>query len=231
MALAHSPRIVTDGLVLALDAGNAKSYPGSGTAWTDLMGRNNGTLENGPTFSSADGGSIVFDGTNDYITISDDSDFTFGTGDLTVEAWFKPDSSASDNYHTIISCGWPLQLYWQDTQFRFWASAANSGAYFVSGSSFSSGSNSAVRDVWHHIVVTRSGSDFKMYLNGVLVDSASSGSSFGDPNVDTAIGRFGPSNNLFADGKISNVKIYKAKALTAAEVEQNYNTLKGRFGL
>ncbi len=127
MGLAHSPRTVTDGLVLALDAGNTKSYPGSGTAWTDLIGSNNGTLTNGPTYNSDNGGSIVFDGTNDYVTISDDSDFTFGTGDLTVEAWFKPDLSATvTNYHTIISCGWPLQLYWHDTQFKFWASSDNS---------------------------------------------------------------------------------------------------------
>ena len=230
MGLAHSPRIVIDGLLLALDAGNTKSYPGGGTTWTDTVGDNNGTLT-GPTFSSVNGGSIFFDGTNDYVTISDDSDFTFGTGDLTVEAWFRPDSSATiTNYHTIISCGWPLQLYWHDTQFKFWASSDNSsGGYFINGSSFNSGSNSAVRDVWHHIVVTRSGSDFKMYLNGELVSSASSSSSFGDPNADTKIGQFGPSNSNFAHGRISNLKVYKGKGLTAAEVTQNYNALIGRY--
>ena len=67
MALHHSPRIVTSGLVLALDAADRNSYPGSGTTWTDLSGNaNNGTLTNGPTFNSANGGSIVFDGTNDF---------------------------------------------------------------------------------------------------------------------------------------------------------------------
>ena len=62
--LTHSPRIITDGLVLCLDAANKQSYPGSGTVWTDLAGSNNGTLTNGPTFSSANGGSIVFDACN-----------------------------------------------------------------------------------------------------------------------------------------------------------------------
>ena len=66
MGLAHSPRIVTDGLVLCVDAASKRSYPGTGTTWTDLKGGNNGTLTNGPTFSSANGGSVVFDGTNDY---------------------------------------------------------------------------------------------------------------------------------------------------------------------
>ena len=77
MALAHSPRIVTDGLVLALDAGNAKSYPGSGTAWTDLSGNsNNGTLTNGSTYSSVDGGAIVFDGSDDYVVSSNNTNIS-----------------------------------------------------------------------------------------------------------------------------------------------------------
>ena len=71
MSLFHSPSLVTSGLVLCLDAGNPKSYPGSGTTWTDLSGRgNHGTLVNGPTFNSANGGSIVFDGSNDYVELT-----------------------------------------------------------------------------------------------------------------------------------------------------------------
>ena len=202
--------------------------------WTDLIGSNNGTLTNGPTFSSDNGGALVFDGTNDYVTISDTSDFTFGTGDLIVEAWFRPDSSAAvsaSTYHTILSCGFPVQLYWINNQFQFFASTSNSANYFVNGGSFNSGSNSAVRDVWHHIVVTRTSNDFKMYLNGTLVDSASSASSFADPNIDTTIGATNTSGaGNFAHGRISNFKVYKGKGLTAAEVKQNYNALKGRYG-
>ena len=70
MGAAAGPNVVEDGLVLALDAGNTQSYPGSGTAWTDISGKgNNGTLTNGPTYSSADGGAIVFDGINDHIDL------------------------------------------------------------------------------------------------------------------------------------------------------------------
>ena len=76
MGLAHSPRIVTDELVLALDAGNTKSYPGSGTTWTDLSGNgNDGTLLNSPTFNSANGGYLDFDGTNDYVNCGNSSVF------------------------------------------------------------------------------------------------------------------------------------------------------------
>ena len=69
MGLGHSPRIVTDGLVLCLDAASKRSYPGTGTTWTDLKGGNNGTLTNmdGANFSSANGGSLSFDGASDYI--------------------------------------------------------------------------------------------------------------------------------------------------------------------
>ena len=68
MGLSHSPNIVTDVLVLCLDAANRRSYPGSGNSWLDLSGNgNNGTLTNGPTYSSANGGSLVFDGVDDYV--------------------------------------------------------------------------------------------------------------------------------------------------------------------
>ena len=69
MSLNHSPSIVTDGLVLCLDAANPRSYPKSGTTWSDLAGASNGTLTNGPTFDSGNGGGIIFDGTNDFIDL------------------------------------------------------------------------------------------------------------------------------------------------------------------
>ncbi len=69
MAFFYSPNVVTDGLVFAVDAANKKSYPGSGTTWTDLAGSNNGALTNGPTFDSGNNGNIVFDGSNDYVEV------------------------------------------------------------------------------------------------------------------------------------------------------------------
>ena len=88
MGLAHSPRIVTDGLVLCLDAGNTKSYPGSGTTWTDLSGNGNtGTLTNGVGYSGDNLGSLSFDGVNDFTSTITGEDFNFGTGDFTIECW------------------------------------------------------------------------------------------------------------------------------------------------
>ena len=80
--------IITDGLVLYVDAGNTDSYPGSGTTWTDIStNSNNGTLTNGPTFDSGDGGSIVFDGTDDYVDFG--NILNIGTGDASFTGWAK----------------------------------------------------------------------------------------------------------------------------------------------
>ena len=89
MAYSYGPSIVKSGLVLALDAANRKSYPGSGTVWSDLSGNNiTGSLVNGPTYSSANGGSIVFDGTNDYVNCGDLPIFRISS-QITLEAFFN----------------------------------------------------------------------------------------------------------------------------------------------
>jgi hypothetical protein len=100
MALSHSPRIVTDGLVLCLDAANKRSYPGAGTTWIDLTAnKNNGTLVNGPTFDSANGGSIVFDGTNDRVDCGA-TNAIIGNNPAAVSliTWFKTDNNTQSFY-------------------------------------------------------------------------------------------------------------------------------------
>ena len=97
----YGPKIVTSGLVLCLDAANKRSYPGTGTTWTDLSGNsNNGTLTNGPTFSAGNQGSIVFDGTNDYAY---QSLFTNAiTTTLTFDVWVKFSDAGSSGRYIII---------------------------------------------------------------------------------------------------------------------------------
>ena len=81
--------IVTDGLILYLDAANTKSYISGSTDWYDLTTYNNdGTLTNGPTFSSTNGGSIVFDGVNDYVQVNN-SDILNPTQTITLSVWSK----------------------------------------------------------------------------------------------------------------------------------------------
>ena len=97
MAGIVAPNIVTDGLVLYLDAANTKSYASGSTAWNDLVGINNGTLVNGPTFNSANGGSIVFDGSNDYVSTTYNAVLT----NFTFCAWFRQSGSVI-SYQRIV---------------------------------------------------------------------------------------------------------------------------------
>jgi len=100
MSFNNGPTIVTNGLVLALDAGDRNSYVSGSNTWFDLTGANNGTLTNGPTFNSGSGGSIVFDGTNDGVS----TNFNSALGDFTICAWFKWGGG-------IIRASFPYGLY------------------------------------------------------------------------------------------------------------------------
>jgi len=206
------PNLEEDGLVLCLDAGNAKSYPGSGTTWTDLIGSNDGTLTNGPTYSSANGGSIVFDGTNDYVDCGNPS---ISVGKITVNAWVK--IITGSRYQHIVdssSNSWHLAIL--DTN----------RPYFWNGSTYHTAAQVLSTSTWYMITGVQS-SSLDIYVNGVLSQSIASNINVTTNNVN--IGRWQSSSRPFS-GNMAQVKIYN-KALTASEIQQNYNALKGRFGL
>jgi hypothetical protein len=103
MSVAGGPDLIQDGLVLCLDAANTKSYPGSGTSWVDLSGNgNNGTLTNGPTFSSTNGGNIFFDGTNDYVRVSSTSIIP-GSSSFTFNIWLNYSISGGAIFRDIVN--------------------------------------------------------------------------------------------------------------------------------
>ena len=240
MALAHSPRIITDGLVLCLDAGNTKSYSGSGTTWTDLSGNGNtGTLVNGVGYNSANGGSLSFDGSNDKITIDSSSSTNLSDGDFTISSWFYiPTSVDTTNlYYWIFAIGtssgagntWYLRL---------WRSGISPGALFTRINNVillgTDGDDSAAypgdyykaSGRWTHFTFIENNGTSYYYMNGVQTGSAStptipSGNNYitiGNMSTDQS-----PTNML-----VSNFSLYQ-KPLTVAEVEQNYNALKGRY--
>ena len=223
MATNYNPRIVTDGLLFYLDAASSKSYPGSGTAWNDLSGSGyTGTLTNGPTFNSANGGSIVFDGVDDAVTTT--TNHAFGTGPFTISGWFKTNGS-QPSASTIICVGATnLLTNWQ-------VDFSNNNFFSFRGGSTTISSTHSRDDKWTTFSIVRESTGtngLKFYINTVLNISATVTNDFSDISL-YKLGR-NRGNNTFYKGDISQVSIYN-RALTAQEIQQNFNAIRGRFGI
>jgi hypothetical protein len=231
MSFVHSPKIVTDGLVLALDAGNTKSYPGSGTTWFDKSGNaNNGTLTNGPTFDTVSLGSIVFDGTNDYVSVAKQTAFV-NASQFTMTAWMKRRLS---NSKVILYQGADGN---NDVAFELW----NDGfAYFEVGNATNSYANiSNTSTDWQYLTMVFDGTQIgnsnrlKCYINGNLLAVSYSGtipSTSGPSNSVFSIGNSQGIGGNFSDGNVAQVFIYN-RALSSSEVQQNFNATRGRYGI
>lgn len=232
MAFAHSPQIVTNGLVLALDAGNTKSYASGSTTWLDKSGNgNNGTLTNGPTFSSANGGSIVFDGVDDYVNIGVNKSCNRFTGDFAVSAWVNRSNTGGtwgniigDYYTNSTGNALEWQLMINSTAQLFLYNVTN--GYVINA--IASGFNA---NTWINVVLTRIGSTINLYANTNLVTSVTNTTTFGSATGNLNIGIDGNNAAEPFTGKIANILIYKNKGLTTSEVQQNFNALRGRFGI
>ena len=229
--------LVTDGLVLNLDAGDPRSYPGSGTTWTDLSGNgNNGTFgasTAAPTYNNANGGSLVFDGTNDYVvsTTSNNLGNTNSSPSISIEMWAKITRKSGGGQQFQHIAGY------RTSNFEFYVLLLDSSGGTVptetrittlSGTYDISVDFAPYTGVWTHIVFTATSNRSNLYINGSLVGSNTSISgNFGSSSGNFTVG-ITPSSSFPANGNISSVKVYN-KALSAAEVSQNYDALKVRY--
>jgi hypothetical protein len=229
--------IVTDGLILNVDAGFTPSYPRSGTTWTDLsLSGNNGTLINSPTFSTDGGGCIVFDGIDDRATFPTSSDFAFGSGNLSIEVWYKR-INRFDPYPRIcqFGTGWNNNQCWAFLDgHQVWGSTKFSVHIFAQNGNTSNllTSNTTVSsDTWYYLVLTRNSSLWTLYVNS-SVDKTATWAGQPDNGISNIFQIAGAAYNDddFSNSKITNLRLYK-RALTSDEILQNYNTQKGRFGL
>ena len=250
MGIAYNSRVVVEGLVLALDAGNSKSYPGSGTTWTDLSGgSNNFTLVNPSyySYSSSNGGSIAFTRTlpptaedGGYATLNTVGILTAGNylhNNHTTEVWFKSNDRNPTNYNgtetvSVIATytGFHNMWYYDSTSYRYtiWGKTAGvNNNYELSFSDTSSG-------VWTQLVAVRNGTTLTLYKNGVSQTSGTiTAGTEGTPSnniIRIATANYGGDYSWHSNLNFSSLKMY-TRALTATEISQNYNALKHRFGL
>ena len=218
-------KVVQSGLVLNLDAGASTSYPGSGTTWTDLSGSGNtGTIANG-TYTSANGGSLVFDRST-YVNLGDPTSLRFGTGDWSFECWFKANniSYGGNDSAMIIS-----KNYATSFESYFYGGAF---ANYVAGSGVSTNNISTPTwgtSIWYHTVYSKTSGVYNVYQNAVLCGQTANSSNISGTGSSWWIGRRS-GGSLGFDGYIPIVRMYN-KGLTAAEITQNYNALRERFGI
>jgi hypothetical protein len=222
MALYHSPLVVTDGLVLYLDAGNTKSYPGAGAIWNDLLQNGvNGTLTNGPTFTSSNSGAIVFDGVDDYVIITPPTTYS----EYTVQFFCKWISSVglSERLFGCDAFGTYTIFNPYDVGFHY-----NPLGGSPPSVTLASGVNIGF-GTWCQVAVTVStlSSNVVIYVNGIARNSWST-----LPAANLSANIFiGKQNTLYgANCQFANFQLYN-RAVTAAEITQNFNALRTRFGI
>lgn len=224
------PSIITDQLILNLDAGDPASYPGSGTTWYDLTSNNNdGTLVNGVVYSS---GSMIFDGVNDFVNL--------GTSigklpQFTISVWLKP--SNWNNCGIVFSSntgGGQAATHWGlwgrvGGNIEVWVSDGLS--YQSANTSLSWSSSDVPNSSFTNIVITVDGSNIRIFKNSIQIGSditqtiSQSGTAY-----DLFIGENPADSGYFYEGSISDVLMY-SKALSSTEVIQNFNAQKSRYGL
>jgi hypothetical protein len=227
-------KIVTNGLVLALDAADKNSYPGSGTTWRDMSGNNsNSTLTNSPTFNSANGGSIVFDGVDDYTTTTAGQAFYQYTNQLSVCWWIK----RNGDLLTGAGCG-QSTLSLDDMTSNVWLMHGNTNntvTFYVNDNGAWKNIASSILDnnTWYFLAGTINTSNIIMYINGTLYGT-STGISTGIVNNSNSVVVLGrdprASSGRYLNGSIANIQVYN-RTLSASEILQNYNAQKSRFNL
>ena len=230
MGSSYNPAIVTDGLVLCLDAANKRSYPGTGTTWTDRVGVNDGTFVNmtSSNFSSDGGGSLTFDGTDERVTSS--SFPSFGNSPRAMEVWFKS-SGASDRIPVSLSMAAVTPNVAFAMSFTIYGYAKVYGGFDGYDEVDIPISKNLIDGNWHHAIITWDGENpgtLLIYGDGDLVATRtrSVGEAY-NTSSGCIIGTW-YAYDRFWSGNISTVRVYN-RALSADEVRQNYEATAGRF--
>lgn len=228
MSAITGPNNITNGLVLSLDAASQRSYVSGSNVWCDVSGNgNNGTLVSGSTYNSIAGGSIQFISTGSSVFSNLNSASTLNTNAITIESWI---------YHTSLPFG--VQRYistfpsgGEQAVLRYDANIGSNGLRFYivtsTGYKFLNSAGQIFVNNWYHVVGTWDGSTQRLYKNGILLTSSTqTGTLVSGSFVQLSIS-YTPETLL---GYMSNSKVYN-RALSAAEIAQNFNSQRFRFGI
>lgn len=237
MGVAAGPDLIQNGILIDLDASDKNSYPGSGTTWYDLSGNSyNATLNNGPTFSTTNGGAIVFDGADDF-------------GNINVNSWIRSLSTAYTfssffYYNGGASGGAPYSLmtypndgnnndgFWQHLNLGSWLwrtednVSGEFGGNVESTSGFTNGN-------WYYEATIVKTNSLSFYRNGILISTVSTTFSWANVRNDNTAYLYiatGYGENYYMNGYIANFQMY-SRELSATEISQNYNAMRTRFNL
>jgi hypothetical protein len=222
----RSGGIVTNGLVLYLDG---KQYPGSGTTWTDLSGNgNNGTLVNGVGYNSGNLGSLSFDGVDDYVIINKTGISNFGTFPFSIEMWVyrNPLSDITILYDSRPDANGNYLNTYIDSDDKF--KVVHTGAIRYSSI------QTIQRSSWYNIFLVRENTganQTRIYINGNLDSIHTDSIDYTDARLVIGAAAYSPLGAVPLNGFIPIVRTYKGKGLTAAEISQNFNATRSRFGI
>jgi len=226
MAQQYGPKIITDGLVLSLDAADKNSYIGSGTTWTDLSPNGNDGTLSAAAIGTDVPGSMDFDGSSEYITFGV-TNLPSGTADVSLSIWCIPTESSDSGlfgYGSATSnTAFEIYMYNHGGTLR-------PAVHYAGGNSGYTGGLGLNLNEWNHIAATYDKTSSRIYVNGELSITDAQALTIATTYRHIATRNYAAPTGEFFDGKISSAQIYN-RALSSKEVSQNFNAQRSRFGV
>jgi hypothetical protein len=219
MSVFYNTTIITSGITLYLDAANKKSYPGTGTSWFDLSGNNQTFTINGPvTYNSANNGYLEFNSSTEYT--QSNSAVSLARNNITVDLWVRVYTHG--DWNDFVSNNWVNNGWLMFGSSSLWVfGIAKSNVQYIASNSHNNSTS------WTNLIGTYDGSTVRLYVNGVVSSTtASLAAAILDTNYVIRVAQQGDPGAY----DISTIKVYN-RALSASEAYQNFNALRGRYGL
>lgn len=224
MAIQYNSSIVTNGLVLHIDAANKKSYPGSGTTWSNLVpSGENFTLTNSPSYSGNNNGFFTFNGTNSYAVAANNT--LLDTQTPTVEVWVKTNATTQTGF-------W-FEKGSVNSQYALFQEGANiQWRMNIGGITNLSTTTATYMNIssWYQVVGTYISGSRLLYINGVQVNSDAQTGTIATNTSGMYVGAYGTGTGYYYNGSLSICRVYN-RVLSSAEIRQNFNAQRGRYGI